>query len=107
MDELERQLERGAVFTHTVLSEQAERANENEAVLNGLIDVLVKRGLVSSDELLRAIEAVRQETAETKQLATIGAAIRVDGEPTAPAPASIARPGSRSARPRAAACASR
>ena len=77
-DELERQLERGTVFTHTVLSEQAERGNETDAVLNGLIDVLVKRGLVSADELKRAIEDVRRESAEAGQLATIGAALRVD-----------------------------
>jgi Fe-S-cluster containining protein len=84
VSELERQLERGAAFTHTVLSEQAERSNENEAVVNGLIDVLIRRGLVGADELKRAIEAARQEAAETGQLATLGAAIRVDGEPVPP-----------------------
>jgi hypothetical protein len=73
-------LERHAVHTHTLLSEQAERANDNEAILNGLIDVLVKRGLVSSDELLQAIESVRVETAERGERATIGAALRVDDE---------------------------
>jgi len=73
-------LERHAAYTHTVLSQQADRTNENEAILNGLIDVLVKRGLVSSDELLKAIESVRTETAERGELASLGAALRVDGE---------------------------
>lgn len=86
-DELERQLERGAVYTHTVLTEQVERGNETDAVLNGLIDVLVKRGLVSADELKRAIEDVRRESAESGQLATIGAALRVD--PPDPATADV------------------
>ena len=73
-------LERHAAYTHTLLSQQADRTNENEAILNGLIDVLVKRGLVSSDELLKAIESVRAETAERGELASLGAALRVDGE---------------------------
>lgn len=81
MDELERQVERGIVFTHTVLTEQAARANENEAVVNGLVDVLIRRGVVGSDELLAAVEAVRTESAEKGQLASVGAAIRVDGPP--------------------------
>jgi Fe-S-cluster containining protein len=84
MDELERQLERGTIYTHTVLSEQTERANENEAVVNGLIDVLIRRGLVSADELKRAIEAVRQETTAKGLLVSVHAAIRVDGEPGPP-----------------------
>jgi Fe-S-cluster containining protein len=84
-DELERQLERGAVFTHSALTEQVERTNENEALLNGLIDVLVKRGVVSADELTRAIESVRRETAETGRRATLGTALRVDGPVRPPA----------------------
>ena len=81
MDELERQVERGIAFTHTVLTDQAARANESEAVVNGLVDVLIHRGIVGSDELLAAIEAVRAESAEKGQLASVGAAIRIDGPP--------------------------
>jgi Fe-S-cluster containining protein len=85
VDELERQVERGIAFTHTVLTEQTARANENEAVVNGLVDVLIRRGVVGSDELLAAIEAVRAESAEKGQLASVGAAIRMDGPPGEPA----------------------
>jgi Fe-S-cluster containining protein len=50
-------------------------------VVNGLVDVLIHRGVVDSDELLAAIEAVRAESAEKGQLASVGAAIRIDGTP--------------------------
>ena len=62
--ELERQVERGSLFTHTALTEQAARANENEAIVNGLVDVLVRHHLVDADELLEAIDSARAETAD-------------------------------------------
>ncbi len=83
-DELERQLERGAIFTHSVLTDQVERTNESDALLNGLIDVLIKRGVVGADELSRAIEAVRRETAEIGARASLGVALRVEGPAVAP-----------------------
>ncbi len=39
-EELERQVERGSLFTHTALTEYAVRANETEAIVNGLVDYL-------------------------------------------------------------------
>ena len=82
--ELERQVERGNLFAHTVLTEQAVRANENEAIVNGLVDLLIRRELVEPDELLRAVESARRQTAESGQLATVGVAIRIDGEAPVP-----------------------
>ena len=81
-DELERQVERGSLFTHTALTEQALRANENEAIVNGLVDVLVRHHLVSADELLEAVDSARAETAAAGEAASIGVAIRVDAEST-------------------------
>ena len=81
-DELERQVERGSLFTHTALTEQALRANENEAIVNGLVDVLVRHHLVNADELLEAVDSARAETAAAGEAASLGVAIRVDGEPT-------------------------
>ena len=84
--ELERQIERGIVFTHTVLSEQAGARNENEAMVNGLVDVLVERGLV---ERRRAASARSRRSARraprSSQLATAGVAIRIDARRTRPA----------------------
>jgi Fe-S-cluster containining protein len=82
---LERQVERGSLFTHTVLTEQVVRTNENEAVVNGLVDLLVRGGLVSADDLLEAVEGARRATAEAGQLATVGVALRVDGDSEPPA----------------------
>jgi Fe-S-cluster containining protein len=78
--DLGRQVERCNLFVHTVLAEQALRANENEAMLNGLVDYLIGRGLVRSDELLQAVESARAEAAEAGELATVGVAIRIDGD---------------------------
>lgn len=80
LDELERQLERGSLFTHTVLTEQAERANDTEALVNGLVDLLIGGGVINADKLRQAVEAVHDETAAAGQLAAVGVAIRVDGE---------------------------
>lgn len=84
-EELERQVERGSLFTHTALTEYAVRANETEAIVNGLVDYLVAHGLVESDALVAAIESARGAAAEHGELATAGVAIRQDGgEPAAP-----------------------
>jgi Fe-S-cluster containining protein len=80
LDELERQVECGSQFTHTVLTEQAERANETDALVNGLVDLLITGGMINADKLRQAVEAVRDETAAAGELATVGVLIRVDGE---------------------------
>ena len=79
-DELERQVERASLYTHSALSAQAQRANETEAIVNGLVDVLVRHKLLDADELLAAVEAARAETAAAGESASAGVAIRVDPE---------------------------
>jgi Fe-S-cluster containining protein len=71
--ELERQTERGNLFAHAVLSEQANRADENEAIVRGLVELLVQNRVVGADELRDAVNAVRTQTG-------VGIVIRVDGE---------------------------
>ena len=80
VNELERQVERGSLFTHTVLTEQTERANTTEAILSGLVDLLIDGGVINADKLRQAVEAVQDETAAAGDLATVGVAIRVDGD---------------------------
>ena len=82
-DELERQVERGNLFTHTALTDFAVRANETEAMVNGLVDYLVARGVADTDGLIGAIEAARREAVERGELATTGVAIRVDPDGSA------------------------
>jgi Fe-S-cluster containining protein len=87
--QLEQQVERGSLFAHTALSEQAIRTNENEAMINGLVDFLVGQGLVELDGLRGAVESARKETVEKGEFATLGVAIRVDGADATEPPAVV------------------
>jgi Fe-S-cluster containining protein len=69
--ELERQVEAAGLFSHALLAQSANRADENEAIIRGLVEVLVAREIVGAEELVAAVNAVRTET-------DIGVAIRVD-----------------------------
>src|SRR3954449_3575159 len=80
LDELERQVERGGLFTHTALTGQAARANETEALVNGLVDLLIEGGMINADRLREAVEAVRDEAAAAGELVSAGVLLRVDGE---------------------------
>jgi Fe-S-cluster containining protein len=80
LKELEFQTERASLFTHTVLTNQIIRQNESEAFLFGLIDYLIKKEIVISDELLELVSKVKQEIVEKKEYARLGVAIRVDEE---------------------------
>ena len=76
--ELERQVERGNLFAHSVMTDTVRRANENEAIVNGLVDLLIQHKVVDSDELLAAVNNVRTQIAEAGEAASVGVAIRVD-----------------------------
>ena len=80
VQELERQLERSGYFTHSSLSHQAERINEIESFLYGLIDTLIDDGKVQKEKLEEVVQKVRNETIERKEHFHAGIAIRVDGE---------------------------
>jgi Fe-S-cluster containining protein len=83
--ELERQVERGNVFAHAVLSEHASRAGENEAIIRGLVELLIEREVVAPDELVAAVDAVRAETP-----GDVDIAIRLDDEGAVGAPVDCA-----------------
>jgi Fe-S-cluster containining protein len=80
LDELERQVERGNLFAHTVLSQHATRANDGDALINGLVALLVQRGLVDADELMAAIDSARTELERSGRGAGVDVALRVDKE---------------------------
>jgi len=84
--ELERQVERGNLFAHAVLTEQVTRANQTDAVVNGLIDLLVRLDVVQAEDVVAAVETTRKEIADAGHQASLDVAIRVDGE-TPPVPA--------------------
>jgi Fe-S-cluster containining protein len=75
---LERQLERGTLFTHTVMGQNALRLSEVESFTFGLLDVLLAKGIVSREEMSNAVETVRQESIARGEMVGTGVALRID-----------------------------
>jgi len=80
IDSVERQVERGSLFTHTALSETAERVTEVETFLYGLVDVLVASRVIDQDVLGQAAAAVRGELDQQGEAMSPAVALRVDAE---------------------------
>jgi Fe-S-cluster containining protein len=78
LNELERQVEGGNLFAHSTLTEHASRINEAAAIVNGLVGLLVERGLIEGDELLAAVDSVRERTERAGHHAHVGIAVRVE-----------------------------
>jgi Fe-S-cluster containining protein len=78
LKQLERQVERGHLFAHSALGESFLRLGELQAFLLGLIDTLLKKGVVTSEEIAGATTRVRQELTERKELSGPGTMVRVD-----------------------------
>jgi Fe-S-cluster containining protein len=78
LERLERQVVRGGLFTHTALSAGTQRTDQLEAVVYGLVDLLVARGVATADEVTTAARAVRDGLAERGDTAGPGIALRVD-----------------------------
>jgi Fe-S-cluster containining protein len=86
LDELERQVEHGNLFLHAALTDQLSRANEVEAVVNGLADLLVRLELVSAEDLVESVETTRKVIADAGKQLSLGVAIRGDTDaPAVPA----------------------
>jgi len=84
--ELERQVEHGNLFVHAALTDQATRANQIEAVVNGLADLLVRLDIVSTEDLVDSVETTRKAITEAGRQLSLGVAIRGDTDaPTVPA----------------------
>lgn len=77
---LERQVERGSFYTHSLVSQISDRLNEIEPFLYGLIDALVARGVVTQDDILAAGARTRDELAAHDEHMNPGLAIRIDGD---------------------------
>ena len=78
LNELERQVEGGNLFAHSTLTEHASRINEAAAIVHGLVGLLVERGLIEGDELLAAVDSVRERTERAGHHAHVGIAVRVE-----------------------------
>lgn len=80
LDQLENQVERGSYFTHTTLGRSFMRIGEVESFAYGLIDALVAKGILSSEEIKVSVERVRQELSIKGDIPGTGVAIRIDRE---------------------------
>jgi Fe-S-cluster containining protein len=78
IEAVERQIERGSLFTHTALSETAERVTETETFLYGLVDLLVAAQVVDPDALGQAAAAVRGQLDQRGETSSPGVVLRVD-----------------------------
>jgi len=77
-DPLERQVEDGSLFTHSALSQLAERLNRVESLLYALADLCVDKNLVVPDELKIYNRRIRQALARQGEAASAGVVMRVD-----------------------------
>ena len=76
---LERQVEQGNLFTHSELTKQSHRANESEALLNGLVALLVQHKVVDADELMAIVDQAREHVE-----GSVNVALRTDEETEEP-----------------------
>jgi Fe-S-cluster containining protein len=76
--ELSRQLERGTLFTHTALGRNAMGLAELQAVVHGLADLLIAKGVIHSAELAVAMQRVAEELRLRGEQVGPGTLIRVE-----------------------------
>ena len=69
LNELERQVEQGTLFAHSEMTKQAARVSEGEALLNGLVGLLVRHRVVDADELMAIVDEARSHTANGMSVA--------------------------------------
>ena len=90
VEELQRQVERGSLFTHTALGESSLRLAELQAFVHGLADLLLAKGTVDGTELAQAIAHVTEELRQRGELAGASPVVRMDpASDGAPAPARV------------------
>jgi Putative zinc- or iron-chelating domain len=83
LSELDEQARRGSLFAQAVASGQMARANQTEAAVYGLIDLLVEKGALTTDEVTAAIERTGAEMRAADRHATLDVIVREDGTGTA------------------------
>jgi len=79
-DELHRQLERGALFTHSALTNLSARINESDSFLYAIIDLMVQKGVMATEEIETFVQEVRRESIEKQETAHPNLSMRSDIE---------------------------
>lgn len=82
---VDRQLTRSAIRTQRLFNRTFERLTELEAILLGLVDVLVRRGVVTEEELEPAARAIETELARRGEGLEHAAGVRHDAPEAAEA----------------------
>lgn len=77
---LEQQVEHGAMHTHSLLGQFAERINRVESFLYGLADVLLEDKLVDQEHLRELTARAKKEIQAAGDTLHGGAALRIDNE---------------------------
>jgi hypothetical protein len=77
--ELDEQARRGSLFAQAVASDQMARANQTEAAVYGLIDLLVEKGALTTEEVTAAIARTGAEMRDADRHATLDVIVREDG----------------------------
>ena len=86
---VERQLERDSVRTQSLFNRTFERLTELEQLLLGLVDVLLKRGVVSAQEIEPAAQAIGQQLAARGEGSEHRVILRVDSAEQAAKPEQV------------------
>jgi Fe-S-cluster containining protein len=79
-DELHRQVERGALFTHSALTNLSARINESDSFLYAIIDLMVRKGVMATEEIETFVQEVRRESIEKQETAHPNLSMRSDIE---------------------------
>lgn len=77
---LENQMIRGAMHTHTNLSNYSARINEIEAFTYGIADALVESGLLSTKAIYKVVENLKTKMAEKQEQLHPDIQVRLDRE---------------------------
>lgn len=89
VQELNSQLERGSLFAHTALGENAMRLAQLQAVVHGLADLLIAQGSISGSDLAKSIQHADEELRQRGEQLGPGTLIRVDTIEDTPAAAVV------------------
>jgi Fe-S-cluster containining protein len=89
LDGLERQLERGGVRTQSLFNRTFERLSEVEAMLLGLLDVLLARKVITEAEIEPAVRRIEEQVAARGEAQVQAVALRADDAAAAARPEAV------------------
>jgi Fe-S-cluster containining protein len=86
IESLERQIERGQLYLHTALGDHADALHETSVFLHGVVDLLLAKGLIGEEEIVRAVGGVQTEMRARGERRAGSVAVRLASEDVDAAP---------------------